>query len=432
GALFVSVLRWQFGAGCLFAVAMAALTVLPGMSPSWRLPLLLTAVCVWLLILHGAASAFLSALGSFRRPAIIGTVQLAVLAALVAAAAGVGGGVTLFLTAHALSTGAGIAWLLTLAWREGRAHDALPAPAGVPPALRSEVVRYARSVLPLLVLDAIVWQRSEVAFLRTFASPAMVAYYALAYGLASQMSRVPYQITLALTPAFPALVGAGRLAELASLHATAVRYLVLLGAPLAVGLAVVAPRLVSVLYGPEYGAAAPVLALLALGFVPSFAAGLSPAVLHATKHQRRLVSQAAWAATVNLVLALVLVPPAGAIGAALANVAAQTLHATLVLRAATRITGASLRAGRLGRIAAATAGMAAAAAAVTYALPGSSGLASGVVAGAASYVLGLRLFHALDGEDLDRVRVLLERLPVRWRLVGLGVAARLCCCVSGR
>ena len=427
GALFLSVLRWQLTAATVFAAAMVAAAILPGLDRAWRAPLVLTAVCVWLLILHGATNAFLSALRSFRRPAMIGTLQLGLLAVLAAAAAAGGGGVTRFLAAHALSTAAGVAGLLTFAWREGRTQGALPAPAGLPATLRIEVIGYARSVLPLLVLDAIVWQRSEVAFLRAFAAPAAVAYYALAYGLASQMSRLPYQITLVLTPAFPTLVGAGRLGELASLHATAVRYLLLLGTPLAAGMAIVAPRLVAVLYGIEYAPAAPVLTLLALGFVPSFAAGLSPAVVHATKHQRRLVSQAWCAATVNVGLAFLLVPVAGAIGAALANVTAQTLQATLVLWTATRITSASLRPGRLVRIGAATVVMSAMAAVAMHALPGLAGLVAAVVAGAIGYVLGLRLFHALDAEDLDRMRVLLERLPVRFRPVGLDIATRLCC-----
>jgi O-antigen/teichoic acid export membrane protein len=121
------------------------------------------------------------------------------------------------------------------------------------------------------------------------------------------------------------------------------------------------------------------------------------------------------------------VPVAGAIGAALANVTAQTLQATLVLWTATRITSASLRPGRLVRIGAATVVMSAMAAVAMHALPGLAGLVAAVVAGAIGYVLGLRLFHALDAEDLDRMRVLLERLPVRFRPVGLDIATRLCC-----
>jgi hypothetical protein len=46
--------------------------------------------------------------------------------------------------------------------------------------------------------------------------------------------------------------------------------------------------------------------------------------------------------------------------------------------------------------------------------------------GAAAYPLALRALRALSAEDLDRVRALVERLPVRVRALGLAVAVFLC------
>src|SRR3970282_813696 len=119
------------------------------------------------------------------------------------------------------------------------------------------------------------------------APPAEIAFYALAFGVAAQVGRIPYQASVVLFPSFPALVGGGRVAELAGLHATAMRSLVLLGAPLAVGLAVTAPGVVGLLYGPAYAPAAVVLVVLAVGSLAAFAARANPAVLHANKRQGR-------------------------------------------------------------------------------------------------------------------------------------------------
>jgi O-antigen/teichoic acid export membrane protein len=271
-----------------------------------------------------------------------------------------------------------------------------------------------------------VWQRTEVAFLQVLASPAQVAFYALAFGVAAQVSRIPYHASVVLFPAFPALVGAGRVAEVAALHGTAMRYLVLLGAPLAVGLAVTAPAIVQLLWGPAYAPAGLVLAVLALGSLPAFAAGASPAVLHALRRQDRLVRQGLVAAAADVVLALALIPLAGALGAAAANVAAQGLGSVLAIRAAVAVAGAAVPGGALVRVVLAAALMGAFAAVPVVTLGGIAGLAAAVVLGAAAYPLTLRATRALSPEDLDRVRVLAERLPAAARARGLALAGFLC------
>src|SRR6185369_12175576 len=347
------------------------------------------------LVLHGSVAAFLSGLQAFRRQALLGLATLTLQIALFALVVLADGGIAGLLLAHALANGAGLAAVAWLARREGRRAGALPA-VELAATARAEMLRYTRSVSALVVLDAVVWQRTEVAFLQLMSTPAEVAFYALAFGVAAQVARVPYQASVVLFPSFPALVGGGRAAELAGLHATAMRYLVLLGAPLAVGLAMTAPGVVHVLYGPAYAPAAAVLAVLALGSLPAFAAGASPAVLHATKRQDRLLRQGVLAAVVDVVMAIALIPLAGALGAALA-----------------RIVGAAVLMGIVAAV-------------PMVALGGVSGLACAVAVGAAAYPLALRALRALTAEDLDRSRVLIERLPSPARAGGLAVAGFLC------
>jgi hypothetical protein len=66
------------------------------------------------------------------------------------------------------------------------------------------------------------------------------------------------------------------------------------------------------------------------------------------------------------------------------------------------------------------------AAATEWVLGGVAGLAAAVVAGAVAYPVALRALRALTAEDLDRTRVLIERLPARARAGGLAVAGFLC------
>jgi O-antigen/teichoic acid export membrane protein len=362
----------------------------------------------------------------FRGQAALGAATLMLQAALLVLVVALDGGVAGLLLAHAAVNALGLGVLVWLARREGRRRGVLPAGAPLAAGARADVLRYARSVSALVLLDAVVWQRTEVAFLQALAPAADVAFYALAFGVAAQISRIPYQLSVVLFPSFPALVGAGRAAELAGLHATAMRYLVLLGAPLAVGLAVTAPAVVRLLYGPAYDPAAPALATLALGSLVTCAAGASPALLHATKRQDRLLRQGMLAAGTNLALALLLVPLAGALGAALSSVLAQGLGSVLAIRAAVRVAGAGVPAGALLRITLAALVMGAVAALSGQVLDGAVGLGAAVLVGLGAYPLALRALRALTAEDLDRVRVLVERLPDSARSGSLVVARFLC------
>jgi O-antigen/teichoic acid export membrane protein len=424
GTLLGMVTRWQVVL-VLMAAAVTALVALAVPGP-WRLPLALTALSVPSQVLYASLAAFLSGLQVFGWQAALSVGMLALLAGLFVVVAALDGGVSGLMLAHALANAAGLGVLAWLARREGRRRGALPGGAPLAADARADVIRYARGASALVILDAVVWQRTEVAFLQALASPAQIAFFALAFAVAAQIARIPYQASVVLFPSFPALVGSGRVGELAGLHATAMRYLLLLGAPLAIGLAVTAPGVIHVLYGAAYAPAAVVLAVLAVGSLPAFAAGASPAVLHATKRQDRLLRQGVLAAVVDLVLALALVPVAGALGAALASVVAQALGSLLAIRAAARIAGAGVPAAALARIVAAAVLMGAVAAVPMALLGGARGLVVAMALGVASYPLALRTLRALTSEDLDRTRVLIERLPAPARAGGLAVAGFLC------
>jgi hypothetical protein len=80
----------------------------------------------------------------------------------------------------------------------------------------------------------------------------------------------------------------------------------------------------------------------------------------------------------------------------------------------------------LVRIVAAALAMGVVAAVPVFALGGAAGLGAAVMVGAAAYPLALRGLRALTAEDLERARVLVERLPLRARAGGLVVAGFLC------
>ena len=146
--------------------------------------------------------------------------------------------------------------------------ESLTAPA---PPMTAEARAYLLPLSIVAVLDAIVWDRSEVFFLGLYASSADIAYYSLAFGLAVRIMIIPGIVVGALLPAFSALHGQGEPEEFGRLYRTALRYVGLAGVPLAALLAALAPGLVVWLYGERGTGALLILSQVILSLQLPFA-----------------------------------------------------------------------------------------------------------------------------------------------------------------
>jgi O-antigen/teichoic acid export membrane protein len=193
-----------------------------------------------------------------------------------------------------------------------------------PPATMTPDVRaYLLPLSIVAVLDAIVWDRSEVFFLGLYASSEDIAYYSLAFGLATRIMIIPAIAVGALLPAFSALHGRGDPEEFGRLYQTVLRYVALVGAPLAALVAALAPALVAWLYGDDYLPAAPLVGILAAVAVVSALRQVAWAALRGVGDRRCALTATAVAAAVNLGLAALLIPAWTTVGAVIANTAAQ-------------------------------------------------------------------------------------------------------------
>jgi len=109
--------------------------------------------------------------------------------------------------------------------------------------------------------------------------------------------------------------------------------LALVAAPAAVGRALVAPELIPVIFGSDFAPAATWLRLLALALIPMFLNGLLSWALIAAGRAAVLPGLLSARIVAAFVLASILVPQFGAIGAAAGFVAAEALLLFLGLRA---------------------------------------------------------------------------------------------------
>jgi O-antigen/teichoic acid export membrane protein len=193
------------------------------------------------------------------------------------------------------------------------------APATMTPDVRG----YLLPLSIVAVLDAIVWDRSEVFFLGLYASSEDIAYYSLAFGLATRIMIIPGIAVGALLPAFSTLHGRGDPEELGRLYTTVLRYVALVGVPLAALVAALAPSLVVWLYGDAYLPASPLVGVLAAVAVLSALRQVTWAALRGVGDRRCALVATAVAAVVNVGLAAALIPRWGTTGAVIANTVGQ-------------------------------------------------------------------------------------------------------------
>jgi len=270
--------------------------------------------------------------------------------------------------------------------------------------------RFCAQASLLQALNMVVWDRSEMFFLKHFSDIRQVAFYSLGFNITQRLLLLPRSFVSAVGASV--MVRIGREAEAAAtLTVTAFRLMALLALPIGFGVAALSDPLIRILYGRRFLEAIPVLAVLAV-----FAAAkalMLPAqhLLVAADRQAALLKVMAATAALNLVLDFALIPARGAIGAAFANSASQTAAAAAAWLAAlhgfrTRFPGRSFL-----RLLMAAVSTGAVALALVHRLPALPGAVAAGAAGVLVYGLALRFTKALEPADRDRLLQLERQLP---------------------
>lgn len=278
--------------------------------------------------------------------------------------------------------------VVSLALQRRRVRALYPAgeAAEVPAAALPEIRGFLVPLSMVVVLDALVWDRSEVFFLRLYAPTQEIAFYSLAFGLMTRAMVLPEVAAGALLPALSRLHGRGAHAELGRVYGTALRYVALLGSPIAALGAALAVPMVGLLYGEPYRPVARLVWALAAVSVVAAMRKVAWAALRA-QGDRRHALRAMWlSAALNVGCAAWLIPAYGTWGAVIANSAAQLAAALWAFTALARAHGCAFPVGDVVKIG----GAALAAFGAAWALaPGSVDVARMVAAGAAGLVVFL-------------------------------------------
>ena len=229
-------------------------------------------------------------------------------------------GVSWALVASAVPSIALGAWLL----RGTEGPRPLPLDPGIAAVLRASAPLAVNGGLALLSL------RVEMLAVWYFHGDRETGLFVTALRVVEFLNLVPSAVGAGAMPALTreALSGAGD-----AVRRRTVATVAFLGAPAAAGAALVAPGLLSLIFGTDYAEAAPSLRVLALAVLPLFLNGILVSALIATGRGEWLPRLTAVRVGLAAALAFLLVPRFGGLGAAWGFMASEMALLTLTTRA---------------------------------------------------------------------------------------------------
>lgn len=215
-------------------------------------------------------------------------------------------------------------------------------------AARSALARVSRPVwrqylaflLPatlIRLIEVVVWQRSELFFLSRMSSTEQIGYYSLAYTLYSIVLAVGWALINGYYPAISHLQGAGETRGIQKQVQQGANLAVMYAAPVGFAAIVALGLAVRLLYGEKMLPAVPVGQVLLAGLIPGVVCGMLTLTLSALGRVWYSVWLGVGVSTVNILLALWLIPRqgelGGALGAALASTGSQVAYFFMLVAA---------------------------------------------------------------------------------------------------
>jgi O-antigen/teichoic acid export membrane protein len=201
----------------------------------------------------------------------------------------------------------------------------------LPKEIHIRLKRYNLALAALILLDVIVWQRSELLFLGRLSNANQVAYYAIPFALTERVvDLIPGAVLGVLLPGLAYAQASADPARFGAVFNEALRYLALLTLPIAVAGIILAPFVIGLLYGPGFAPAAIVLQILLVSVIFGVLGQASRSALLGMEAQGLLLTTGVIAAILSIALDLVLIPQWNAAGAAIANTTVQAFWAITI------------------------------------------------------------------------------------------------------
>ncbi len=212
--------------------------------------------------------------------------------------------------------------------------------------------KWLRQATPLFGLNLllIVHSRADYILVGLLQDVGSVAFYNVAFTLAGLVSLVLTSAAASLSPTFATLHAQGDYVKLEKLVIRSARAIMLASLPIVAGLIVLGLPILR-LYGPAYQTAYPALIVLVIGQFVNMSTGAVAQLLTMTGHERFTLIGQGISVVAYVMLLIVLIPPLGIMGAALATTAHKIIvNAIFVWYAWRKLGIMSTALGRLSRL----------------------------------------------------------------------------------
>jgi O-antigen/teichoic acid export membrane protein len=289
--------------------------------------------------------------------------------------------------------------------------------APLPNELRKRMLSFSGQGTLLMLLDIVVWDRSDIVLLKFLSSDvSQISFYSVAFNLAERAMVFPQTFGTAIGATIMAQYGRDK-SRLSSIASASARYMLLCSLPLLLGLAAVSSPAIRLVYGKQYIPAIPVLAAAAVLAISKPLLLPAQQLLQADEKQRFLLWFGCFCGATKIALDYVLIPHFAALGAAVANGLAQIMAVVGIWIYATRAFQLRLDILRLLRIAIVGAVMALCVFPISIAIRPAISLSLGIATGAFVFLIGIRGLRVLQDEDRYRLSQLEQRLPPSIRAI---------------
>lgn len=399
------------------AVALACMALAVAFAPALHYPTaVLIGIAIWALALVpvavvGAVNIAFQARERMAVPSAV-TAGTAALTAVLGSAALLLGGrvVTLIVVMAAVNLAAAVATLAL-------ARRVTPLRVQIEPGWWPALLRLALPFATLTLLN-VLYSRADNLLVFSIKGPGDAGLYSVTYRFVdSLLTLVIAPFNAAMLPAFNR-IAAGSAEALRRLVVSGTRIMLALGVPVAVA-ATIYPRTILLIFGkPEYLAAAPALQWLAWSFPCFTVLAILYNALYAAQRAAAMAAIFGLTLVFNVALNLALIPHYAYFASAALTTASEALNLALAWWVVRRSVGPLELAPTALRVAAAGAAMALVMAALQPF--GVIGVLVGLPAGAATYLVALRLLHTFGAPE----QAILARVPLAGRWLPWAVGSR--------
>jgi O-antigen/teichoic acid export membrane protein len=325
--------RVELAAGSIGSGALLAAAAL-GATP--RAAWTFGAVAVLAGVLHKVPASVLNGTQRWRQNSVITLVTGGATAAATTAALLAGAGITGIFVALAAANVSMLVWASVIVRRLVRRIQVRPKPLGT---VGREILRFSLAASVPVLLTFLVYQKSEFFFLEHYSSNRQIALYSIAFSAYAALAAFPAALASIVTPAVATLFGSGALDRIRAGYGRALRLLISVSIPLTAATFVLGPPLLRIVYGAAYAGTGKILLVLAAPLLVVPIGGLSSGLLVGYGRIRVPVLVGVVSASLDIGLAALLVPGMAAMGAAIANIAAQLASAIISISFALRTVG---------------------------------------------------------------------------------------------